>query len=98
MKVEPGDIFEALNGRHHPCDGPTRIKVLTSPKSALGFCGPWMVEVVTLASNGREVRRRKVDTAKLYESRTRDDGTERRTGYVRVENAAPPPSQLSLTD
>lgn len=88
MKIQPGDIFESLSNQHHPNDGPVRIKVLATPASTLGFCGPWMVKVATITRDGREIRRRDVDIAKLYESRTKDDGTLRRTGFVRVTGSA----------
>ena len=82
MSIEPGQIYRSLSNRHHPVDGPTRIKVVGTVQSIPGVWGFGKVDVVTLTSNGREVRRRAIEATQLHESATTKDGKPRRNGYA----------------
>lgn len=81
-RIEPGQTYYSLSNRHHPCDGPTRIKVVGKPMTIPGVWGFGKVDVVTLTPAGREIRRRAIDMAQLHDSPTTRDGHPRRTGYA----------------
>lgn len=80
--IQPGQIYRSLSNRHHPVDGPTRIKVVGKPNVIPGVGGFGKVAVVTLTRTGREVRRRSIEMTQLHDSATTRDGQPRRTGYV----------------
>jgi hypothetical protein len=81
--IQPGQIYRSLSNRHHPCDGPTRIKVVGEPIAAFGRYGGYgKVDVVTLTADGRELRRRAIEASQLHDSPTTRDGKPRRTGYA----------------
>ena len=82
MNIQPGQIYRSLSNRHHPCDGPTRIKVLGTPIAIPGVWGYGKVTVVTLTKTGSEVRRRSIEASQLHASATTKTGQPRRTGYV----------------
>ncbi|MER5887758.1 hypothetical protein ABT160_28415 [Streptomyces sp. NPDC001941] len=80
---EPGQVYRSLSTRHHPCDGPTRIKIVGNPGTVPGGGIPFgTVQVVTLTTDGRETRKRAVSLAQLHDSPTAADGQPRRTGWV----------------
>lgn len=81
MPIEPGQIYRSLSNRHHPVDGPARIRVVNRPVETPGW-GFGKVDVVTITQSGREVRRRAIEATQLYDSPTAADGKPRRTGYV----------------
>lgn len=78
--IQPGQIYVSLGNRHHPVDGPTRIKVYSGPVQK--HDGGSKVHVVTLTRTGREVRARWIDTSQLHATATTRDGQPRCTGYV----------------
>lgn len=82
MSIKPGQIYRSLSNRHHPCDGPTRIKVVDLPGTTPGVWGFGKVDVVTVTAAGREIRRRAIATSQLHETATTRNGQPRRTGYV----------------
>ncbi|MBX7464928.1 hypothetical protein K1Y80_02380 [Streptomyces sp. MAG02] len=82
MTIEPGQIFVSLSNRHHPVDGPTRIKVVGQVITIPGVWGYGKVEVVTLAKSGREVRGRSIEASQLHATATTREGRPRRNGYV----------------
>jgi hypothetical protein len=83
--IKPGQIYRSLSNRHHPVDGPTRIKVIGTPITIPGVWGYGKVDVVTLTRTGREVRRRSIEASQLHATATTGDGQPRRTGYVLEE-------------
>lgn len=86
--IEPGQVYRSLSGRHHPCDGPTRILVKSVTPYGAGCYGQGKAGVVTLTADGREVRGRRVRLDQLHASATTRDGKPRRTGYVLVQDGA----------
>jgi hypothetical protein len=80
--IEPGQIYRSLSNRHHPCDGPTRIKVVGKPGTIPGGHHFGKVDVVTVTATGRELRRRAIEASQLHDSPTTQDGAPRRTGYA----------------
>jgi hypothetical protein len=76
MTIQPGQIYRPAKG------GPLRIKVVSKPHTTWGLHGYGKVDIVTLTSDGREVRRRSVETSQLHSTATTGDGQPRRTGYV----------------
>lgn len=84
--IQPGQIYRSLSNRHHPVDGPTRIKVVGEPGTIPGGGHKFgKVDVVTLTKAGREIRRRAIEISQLHDSDTTRDGQPRRTGYVLEE-------------
>ncbi|MFF6847172.1 hypothetical protein [Streptomyces antimycoticus] len=84
MPIEPGQLYRSLSNRHHPVDGPTRIRVVGEPGVVPGVWGFGKVDIVTVTPSGREIRRRAISVAQLHESATTADGTPRRNGYVLI--------------
>ncbi|MER6778436.1 MULTISPECIES: hypothetical protein [unclassified Streptomyces] len=82
MTIQPGQIYRSLSNRHHPVDGPTRIKVVGAPIAIPGVWGYGKVEVVTVTRTGREVRRRGIEASQLHATAITRDGQPRRNGYV----------------
>ncbi|MFE2850619.1 hypothetical protein ACFXJO_05725 [Streptomyces lavendulae] len=80
--IQPGQIYVSLSNRHHPVDGPTRIKVIDAPATVAGLYHYGKAVVVTVTRTGREVRRRSVECSQLHATATTHDGQPRRTGYV----------------
>lgn len=80
--IQPGQMYRSLSNRHHPVDGPTRIKVVSTPITIPGVWGYGKVTVVTITRSGREVRRRSIEASQLHATATTRDGQPRRTGYV----------------
>lgn len=81
--IKIGQIYRSLSNRHHPADGPVRIKLYSDPVQKLD--GGSKVHIVTITRSGREVRPRWIDTAQLHLNATTADGRPRRTGYVLEE-------------
>jgi hypothetical protein len=79
--IQPGQTYRSL-GDPHPYDEPRRIKVVGKPITMPGQYGFGKVDVVTLTSTGREIRRRAIECTQLHESATTQSGQPRRTGYV----------------
>ncbi|MFJ7269380.1 hypothetical protein ACIQV3_22510 [Streptomyces sp. NPDC099050] len=78
--IQPGQTYRSTSNRHHPVDGPTRVKVVSKPyPGALGY---GQVDIVTLTKSGREVRHRRIEASQLHATATTRDGQPRRTGYV----------------
>ncbi|WP_405824163.1 hypothetical protein OG705_29020 [Streptomyces sp. NBC_00838] len=80
--IQPGQIYRSLSNRHHPADGPTRIKVVGEPISIAGLHNSGKVDVVTLTKDGREIRRRPIEVTQLHATNTTRDGKPRRAGYL----------------
>lgn len=80
MPIQAGQTFRSLSTRHHPVDGPTRIKVCSNPVQKLD--GGSKVRIVTLTKHRREIRPRWIDTSQLHLSAGGAWGKPRRTGYV----------------
>lgn len=80
--IQPGQTYRSLSNRHHPCDGPRRIKVVGKPGTVPGIWGFGKVDVVTLTEDGREIRRRAIEISQLHDSPTTASGQPRRTGYT----------------
>ncbi|MFE9461653.1 hypothetical protein [Streptomyces californicus] len=80
--IQPGQIYRSLSNRHHPADGPARIKVVGEPVSIVGLYHFGKVAVVTVTTDGREIRRRAIEVTQLHATATTRDGAPRRTGYV----------------
>lgn len=80
--IQPGQIYRSLSSRHHPADGPTRIRIVGKPITTPGLHGCGKVDVVTLTKTGREIRRRAIDVTQLHATATTRDGKPRRTGYA----------------
>ncbi|MFD4921181.1 hypothetical protein ACFWNE_07655 [Streptomyces goshikiensis] len=82
MSIERDQIYVSLSSRHHPVDGPTRIKVVGTLGRIPGVWGFGKVDVVTVTKSGREIRRRSIEASQLHATATTHDGKPRRTGYV----------------
>ncbi|HEX6518310.1 MAG TPA: hypothetical protein VF049_22305 [Nocardioidaceae bacterium] len=76
MTIQPGQIYRPAKG------GPLRIKVVSKPHTTWGLHGYGKVDIVTLTGDGREVRRRPVETSQLHTTPLTANGQPRRTGYV----------------
>ena len=82
MTIQPGQIYRSLSNRHHPADGPVRIKVVGTHGTIPGVWGFGKVDVVTLTKTGREIRRRPIEATQLHATAATKTGQPRRTGYV----------------
>lgn len=82
MSIKPGQVYRSLSSRHHPCNGPTRIRIKGVIPYGSGQVGRGTANVVTVLADGSEVRPRSVKLALLHESPTTWSGERRRTGYV----------------
>lgn len=80
--IQPGQIYRSLSNRHHPADGPIRIKVIRAPLGAQDIDGMRKVQIATLTKTGREIRHRWIRADKLHPSPKGAYGKPRRTGYV----------------
>ncbi|XCM28869.1 hypothetical protein ABXI76_05285 [Streptomyces parvus] len=80
--IQPGQTYRSLSNRHHPADGPTRIRITSAPLGAADLDGMRKVQVVTITRDGREIRPRWMRADKLHTTATTRDGAPRRTGYV----------------
>ncbi|MDP9953151.1 MULTISPECIES: hypothetical protein [Streptomyces] len=83
--IQPGQTYRSLSNRHHPSDGPTRIRITNAPIGATDIDGMRKVYVATVTRDGREIRPRWMRADKLHTTPTTRDGAARRTGYV-LEN------------
>ena len=79
--IKPGQIYYSL-GDPYPYSEPRRIKVVGTPGTIPGVYGFGKVDVVTLTSTGREIRRRAIEAVQLHATPTTRDGQPRRTGYA----------------
>lgn len=83
MTIQPGQIYRSLSNRHHPADGPVRIKVVGAPSPYnLNRYEHGRATVVTLTRNGREIRKRRINASQLHATPLTPNGQPRRTGYV----------------
>jgi hypothetical protein len=80
-EIQPGQIYRSLSNRHHPCDGPTRIRVVSRGPGYPAY-GWSKVLVETVLPDGRGVRQRAIEATQLHDSPLTRDGQPRRTGYV----------------
>ncbi|WP_069751597.1 hypothetical protein [Streptomyces sp. EN16] len=80
--IQPGQTYRSLSNRHHPSDGPTRIRITNAPIGAADLDGMRKVQVVTITRDGREIRPRWMRSDQLHTTPTTRDGAPRRTGYV----------------
>ncbi|RPK56215.1 hypothetical protein EES43_24545 [Streptomyces sp. ADI96-02] len=80
--IQPGQTYRSLSNRHHPADGPTRIRITRAPLGTADLDGMRKVQVVTLTWDGREIRPRWMRADRLHATATTRDGTPRRAGYV----------------
>ncbi|MFE0692902.1 hypothetical protein [Streptomyces sp. NPDC058869] len=80
--IQPGQTYRSLGNRHHPTDGPTRIRIANAPTGATDIDGMRKVQVVTITRDGREIRPRWMRADKLHPTPTTRDGAPRRTGYI----------------
>lgn len=92
FRIERGQIYRSLGNRHHPVEGPTRIKVVEDPVATPGLHGFGKVDVVTL-KNGREIRRRPIELSQLHASATTQHGKPRLSGYVLVREGGENPAR-----
>ena len=81
--IQPGQTYRPAKG------GPLRIKVVSTPIAIPGVHGYGKAAVVTLTADGREVRRRAIETSQLHATATTKDGQPRRTGYVLEHSQTP---------
>ncbi|MFK0154268.1 hypothetical protein ACIQVK_19610 [Streptomyces sp. NPDC090493] len=82
--IQPDQTYRSCQPVHsEPEPRRTRIKVVGQPGRIPGVWGFGKVDVVTLADDGRELRRRAIRMDQLHETATTYDGKPRRTGYVR---------------
>lgn len=77
MPIQPGQVYVSC----HPLDEGRRIKIVGEPGTVPGVWGFGKVDVVTLTPDGRELRRRAIETSQLHDHPTRRDGTPRRNGW-----------------
>lgn len=84
-RIQPGQIYRSLSNRHHPVDGPIRIKVVGKPVATPGLYGFGKVAIVTVTPTGREIRRRLIDITHLHAGPIGRNGVRLRTGYVLEE-------------
>ena len=81
MAIQLGQTYRsAAPAPSDPSGRRIRIKVVSKPYP--GYHGYGKVDIATLTTTGREVRRRSIETSQLHESATAPDGKPRRTGYV----------------
>lgn len=80
--IRKGQIYRSLTGRHHPVDGPVRIKLVGEPITVTGLHDSGKAAAVTLGKDGAWGRRRMVSLDQLHDSDTTHDGKPRRSGYV----------------
>ncbi|MFJ8923866.1 hypothetical protein ACIREK_30865 [Streptomyces sp. NPDC102415] len=80
--IQPGQTYRSLSNRHHPSDGPTRIRIASAPIGATDLDGMRKVQVVTITRDGREIRPRWMRADQLHTTASTRDGAHRRTGYV----------------
>lgn len=81
-RIEPGQEYETCQPVHYLSAGPkpTRIRI----KNVSGYD---RATVVTLTDDGRELRRRLINTRQLHPDGTNRHGEQRRTGYRLVQHA-----------
>ncbi|MFJ4624265.1 hypothetical protein [Streptomyces sp. NPDC088812] len=84
-RIEPGQIYRSL-GDPYPYTEPRRIKVVGDPITTWGRYGYGKVDVVTLTTDGREIRRRAIETSQLHAGPIGHHGRPLRTGYVLEES------------
>jgi len=82
MSIHAGQIYQSVSNRHHPVDGPVRIRVVSEPSRFHGVYGYGKVQVETVRPDGTGVRRRRIELTQLHESATTRAGEPRRNGYV----------------
>lgn len=88
--IQPGQTYQSVNPvRRYPQPEYRRIKVVSTPITIPGVYGYGKVEVVTVTSAGREVRRRSVEASELHASPLTANGHPRRTGYVLEHGQTP---------
>ncbi|WP_329390241.1 hypothetical protein [Streptomyces sp. NBC_01716] len=80
--IQPGQIYRSTTPIPDQPDNYRRIKVVGEPNTVPGGWNFGKVDVATLAEDGREIRRRRVETSQLHATATTRDGKPRRTGYV----------------
>ncbi|NEC17926.1 hypothetical protein [Streptomyces parvus] len=80
--IETGQIYRSLSNRHHPADGPARIRITSAPLGAADLDGMRKVQVVTITRDGREIRPRWIRADRLHTTATTLSGEPRRTGWV----------------
>ncbi|KIF02226.1 hypothetical protein PL81_31145 [Streptomyces sp. RSD-27] len=81
--IQPGQTYRSVQPiASDPRQPHRRIKVIGTLGHIPGVWGFGKVNVVTLAADGREVRRRVIDAGQLHATPTTRDGQPRRTGYV----------------
>jgi hypothetical protein len=78
--IKPGQVYREAA----PRDGqyPTRILVKSWAPYGAGHWGAGRAQVVTLTSDGREVRPRSIKLDQLHMGPINKNGQPRRTGYV----------------
>lgn len=82
-KIEIGDVYVSCKPVASMPDAHyIRIRVVGEPITTFGRYGYGKVDVVTIAADGREVRRRALEASQLHATATTRDGRLRRTGYV----------------
>ena len=81
--IQPGQTYRSLERDDLTSNGsPRRIRVVGNPGATLGRYGFGKVDIVTLTEDGREIRRRAIETSQLHDSSTTASGQPRRTGYA----------------
>lgn len=80
--IQKGQIYRSLTGRHHPLNGPVRIKLVGEPVTTPGAHNFGKTAAVTLGKDGAWGRRRMVSTDQLHATDTTHDSKPRRSGYV----------------
>jgi hypothetical protein len=87
--VQPGQEYESCQPVYWGSSGPeyTRIRVVGESGRTPGLYGFGKVDVVTVTEDGRELRRRRIETSQLHETGTTRDGQPRKSGYRLVRHA-----------
>lgn len=82
--IQPGQTYSSVKPiTSEPESRHIRIKVTAEPnRFNLSRWTVGKVQVVTLTSDGREVRLRAIKVSQLHATATTRDGQPRRTGYV----------------
>ncbi|MFC8704095.1 hypothetical protein ACFUIV_18165 [Streptomyces anulatus] len=81
--IQPGQTYRSASpSKSDPQQRHTRIRITSAPLGAADLDGMRKVQVVTITSDGREIRPRWMRADKLHTTPTTRDGVSRRTGYL----------------
>ncbi|MFJ4902866.1 hypothetical protein [Streptomyces sp. NPDC088727] len=84
-QIKQGQVYRSLDPRDELYDeGARLIKIVGMPVTDPGQHNFGKVEIVTMTTDGQEVRRRRISLTQLHMDPTGKNGSPRRTGYVLV--------------